>query len=473
MVEKPEGLKSGALGAFAVAALGSVMMAPALGIYANLGLISASAGMTAPSVFLVSLLLTLPTALSYAMIAREIPSAGSAYSWLSEAINPLVGTWVGVLLLGMYLFCVILQPIIFGVFFNELLTSLFHAPTSYGIWIVGVVVSTLLVALLAYPGIEIAAKSSLILTIFEALVVLALSATILAVHFSKGTVQLAPFNPAETLNGRHGFFGGLVFGLLSFVGFGVIATAAEETHSPKAIIPRAMVISCLILGAFWALTSWSFSLVLAPKEWSELVTRGVNPVAVIARDYWGAGSILVILTALTAVLGVYIASIIGYGRVAYAMSRDGALPSFMARLHPKYKVPWNAQHVAFIITLVIAAIWGKWLGQYLAYDWWGSAVVFFSMVCNILVSIGCLTFFYRFHRLQFNWSLHAFVPILGAASSLIPLYYSYGPSLWQSGWKKGQSIIVFCISFIIFSVLCTAILRVSRPEVLQRPSTGV
>jgi putrescine importer len=124
----PGGLKADAIGALGVAALGTVMMAPALGIYANLGLISADSGEVAPAVFLLALACTLPTAVCYALIAREIPSAGSAYSWLSESINPFVGTWVGLLLVATYFFASILQPMLFGLFFNELLASLLSRP---------------------------------------------------------------------------------------------------------------------------------------------------------------------------------------------------------------------------------------------------------------------------------------------------------------------------------------------------------
>jgi putrescine importer len=126
-----QSLKSNALGAFGAAALGSVMMAPALAIYANLGPISGAAGNIAPAVFLGALLCILPTAVSFALIAREIPSAGSAYTWLSTAVNRGIGTWLGLILLAMFLFCIILQPILFGLFFNELLASVFHVPVGY------------------------------------------------------------------------------------------------------------------------------------------------------------------------------------------------------------------------------------------------------------------------------------------------------------------------------------------------------
>jgi len=464
------GLKTSALGLWGVAALGAVMMSPALGIYANLGMISASAGKTAPAVFFAALFLTLPTAISYSLIAREIPSAGSAYTWLSQAVNPFIGTWMGLLLLATYLFCVILQPVLFGLFFNELLAFLFGIQTGYGTWLAGVVLSTIIIALLAYPGIEIAANSSLLLTLIEAVVVLAISGTILVALFHHGTLNFQPFNPAAGLNGLSGFSRALVFGLLNFVGFSVIATAAEETHAAPSVIPKAMMLSCVLSGLFWAVTSWGFSLTLPPDAWGHYVDQGVNPVALVARQYWHAGSILVILTAITAVLGVYLASVVGYARVAYAMGRDGTLPAWFGRLHPKRRIPWNAQHIAFVLTLLVAVVWGRWVGTYLSYDWWGSAVVFFSMVANIFVCVGCTVFFYRYRRQSFSWFGHGFVPVVGILTSLFPLYYSFGPDLWNLGWKKGQSIVLFSVLVVIASAAYTVALKHFKPEVLQRAS---
>lgn len=466
--DTPEGLKAGALSALGTVALGAVMMAPALGIYANLGLISADAGEVAPAVFLLALICTLPSAVSYALIARELPSAGSGYSWLSESINPLVGTWVGLLLVATYFLAVILQPMLFGLFFNELLAALFPVQTGYGTWMLGVVLSTLLVTFLAYPGIQISAKASIALMIVELAVVLALSCTLLTSLWLHSQLRFTPLNPARALHGFHGLFAGLVFALLSFVGFGVITTAAEETHSPRSVIPRVVVLACVLLGLFWAFTSWGFSLALEPGQWPDYVTKGINPVAVVARMYWRGGYVVVVLTAITAVLGVYLASIVGYARVAYAMGRDGTLPAYFGRLHPKYQVPWNAHHVVLIATLVSAALWGRWLGLYLSYDWWGTALVFFSMVSNIFVNVGCAVFFYRFRRPQFSAWWHGWVPLLGILTSFLPLYYSFGVGLWLAGWKRGQSIILFCILIVVGCTLYTILLSRLKPEALQR-----
>ncbi|MFN7995944.1 MAG: APC family permease [Bryobacteraceae bacterium] len=468
MPDTEKTLRAGAMGTLGVAALGAVMMAPALGIYANLGLIGAEGGRVAPAVFLLALLCTLPTAVSYALISREIPSAGSAYTWLSDSLTPEIGMWIGSLAAAMYFFAVILQPILFGLFFNDLLSSVFGVTVGYGTWLLGVLLSTVVVALLAYPGVQISAKGSIVLMVCELTVVLALAGTILLVLLPKGQVNFTPFNPLRALHGRHGLFAGLVFALLTFVGFGVITTAAEETHSPRETIPKVLILACVLLGLFWAVTAWPFSLALPEGDWAVQVAKGINPVAVAARQYWKSLSIIVTLTALSAVLGVYLASIVGYARIVFAMGRDGTLPNWFARLHPKYQVPWNAQHVVLAVTVLADAVWAKWLGIYLSYDWWGTAVVFFAMISNVFVNVGCTVYFFRFRRESFHWLWHVAVPMLGVVTSALPLYYSFGPDLWRAGWQKGQSVIVFCLAVTVLSVIYTAGLRKWRPEVLKR-----
>lgn len=467
-------LRAGAMSTLGVAALGAVMMAPALGIYANLGLIGAESGRVAPAVFLLALLCTLPTAVSYALISREIPSAGSAYTWLSDSLTPEIGMWIGSLVAAMYFFAVILQPILFGLFFNDLLSSVFGMQTGYATWLAGVLLATVFVSLLAYPGVQISARGSIVLMVCELTVVLALAGTIMVVFMGHGHIDFGPFNPMQALHGRQGLFAGLVFALLTFVGFSVITTAAEETNSPRETIPRVLILACVLLGLFWALTSWPFSLAFPESAWGPQVAQGINPVAVAARQYWKSASVIVTLTALSSVLGVYLASIVGYSRIVYAMGRDGTLPAWFAQLHPKYQVPWNAQHVVLGATLLADALWARWLGIYLSYDWWGTAVVFFAMISNIFVNVGCTVYFFRYKRKAFHWVWHAVVPLVGIVTSALPLYYSFGPDLWHAGWKKGQSVIVFCILVTVASVLYTAALRQWRPDVLRRgPMAGV
>ena len=85
---------------------------------------------------------------------------------------------MGVLLVCSYFVAVIPQPILFGIFLNDLLTTFCPETIGFGTWFGGVILSTAIVAMSAYPGIEMSAKASTAVTILGVLVVAALAVTI-------------------------------------------------------------------------------------------------------------------------------------------------------------------------------------------------------------------------------------------------------------------------------------------------------
>jgi len=90
----PLRLKRNVLGLVGVATMGAVIMSPSLGLYFNWAPMSITAGKIAPLIFLVALLISLPTAVSYAMVSKELPAAGQAYTWLWRALRPSAGIWL-------------------------------------------------------------------------------------------------------------------------------------------------------------------------------------------------------------------------------------------------------------------------------------------------------------------------------------------------------------------------------------------
>jgi hypothetical protein len=53
------------------------------------------------------------------------------------------------------------------------------------------------------------------------------------------------------------------------------------------------------------------------------------------------------------------------------------------------------------------------------------------------------------------------------------LYYSFGPDLWQAGWKKGQSVMLFCGFVTLCCILYTAALHKWKREVFDRSAASV
>ena len=117
----PLRLKRNVLGLVGVATMGAVIMSPSLGLYFNWAPMSTTTGKIAPLIFLVALLISLPTAVSYAMVSKELPAAGQAYTWLWRALRPSAGIWLGPIFVMYYLAGIWLVNMFFGLFFAEFL----------------------------------------------------------------------------------------------------------------------------------------------------------------------------------------------------------------------------------------------------------------------------------------------------------------------------------------------------------------
>jgi amino acid transporter len=281
---------------------------------------------------------------------------------------------------------------------------------------------------------------------------------------SQGQLSFAPFNPGAALNGTTGLFAGMIFGLLNFTGYDVISTLAEETRAPRSLIPRATIAACVGVGVFWIIMSWFYTLAIPIGDLAKYTTFGFTPITPIAQLYWGGFNILVIITAMTAATGVYLATVVGASRVLYAMGREGTLPKFFGQLHPRFQMPWNAMHLIFAVTIVMDVIWALWVGLYNAFSWWGSAIVFFALVTCVFVNLANTLFFWRFRREQFNFFLNLIIPIIAIVVGVYLLYNSFFVSLWNAGWQLGQSIVVASLILLVLTVIYTIWLRTSHPK---------
>ncbi len=445
-------LKAGALGVIGATTMGAVMMSPALGIYANFGPMALTAGKAAPLVFLLALLATLPTAICYGMISKEIPSSGSAYTWLWEAVNPVVGIWIGWILTAYFVIVVFLQPLLFGLFFNDLL-RFWGISAGYGSFVVSVVFSSSIVGIITYRGVKISEKGSFIDLIIQMIIVAALAVTIIIVLGIKGKLDFTPFLPSSSPQGFSGISAALIFGILSFCGFGVISTVAEETINPRKTIPRAIVLACIVIGLYWVVVSWAYVISGPIERVINCVEADIIPVVPVAKQYWGIGDILIIFTGMIAALGVYIACVVGSSRVLYAMGRDGSIFPLFSRLNEKYQVPWNALHLIFMLTFIFVLLPAGIIGIYNTYIWWAKAVVFFALTTYIFVSIANPVFYLRYRREKFSIVWNGIAALIAFCVNLYLLYRAFFVECWKGGWAMGKSVIIFAMVWLILGIV--------------------
>jgi amino acid transporter len=469
-VEAPR-LRANAIGLVGLAVLGAVMMSPALGIYGNWGPMASLVGLPTPLVFLAALVISVPTAVSYAVISRELPSAGSAFTYVWESMSPTLGTWTGLMMTIYYTVAVTLQPIFFGLFFNNLLNFLGFKHTTNFTWAIGVALVTVFVLFITYRGINVSTRSSVLFIGIEITIVVALSATIIVEKIVNGGFTLAPFNPGTINGGFSVFWTAIILGILSFTGFDVISTVAEEAKAPRNLLPKATLLACVGVGVFWALNSWAFSISVPVSEVQRLTASGLTAAGPIAKQYWGWGQIFVIITAMSAATAVYIVTVVGSSRSFFSMAREKVLAAPLGKLNPKYRVPWNAMTLVYVLSLAGIVITTAVLGDALtSFVWWAGVIVFFALIVYIAVNLANIVYFTRFAREKFNWFLNGLVPVIGIGIDAYLIYKSFFVSLWDAGFKTGRSVVLFSLALVAVSILYVLYLKITNPQRLTGSS---
>ena len=156
--------------------------------------------------------------------------------------------------------------------------------------------------------------------------------------------SLTVFNPGETsllgVTGG-GVLGGILIGILLFVGFEAAASIGEESNDPHNSIPRAVLGTIAASAAFYVVMSYAIAIgygksaveagkwISDPAYLDTMATRYVGSWLATIID------LVVILDA----LGLALAICVTIGRGYFALGRDGLLPSFFARTS-RYDTPW-------------------------------------------------------------------------------------------------------------------------------------
>jgi amino acid transporter len=242
---------------------------------------------------------------------------------------------------------------------------------------------------------------------------------------------------------------------------------AEETKTPKRLVPMAVVSALVLTAVFWIVCSYLLSYSASVSQVTKDIAQGVTPFGPIAKVYWGKGSILVDITGMTASLGVYVAAIVGVGRVLYAMGRDRVLPRSLGRLNAKHQTPWNALHVLFFLAVATNLIGGAILGTYNFLLWVGNATVWFALITYMFVNLANILLH---RREQFNWLSNGVVPVLGVAICIYLIYKGFFVSLWDAGFKTGRSVVLLCL---LLTVVAAVIVALRRDLGSRKPSPGL
>jgi amino acid transporter len=327
---------------------GLVFMVPIapFGIFGSV--FNASGGMVALA-YAIGAVAMVFTAISYGQMAKAFPLAGSVYTYAGRGIAPPVGFIAGWQILLDYILVPALLYIVSGIAMNAFVPGI-----PVWVWVVGFI---LLNTVVNYFGIQMTARMNRIMLVGE-LIVLALFLVIgfAALANGKSTGDaLTPLYNSDT------FSVGLVFGAvsiaaLSFLGFDAISTLSEENTDEARKIGRATIASLFMVAVLFVAQTWVAALLVPDRE--KLLTDGdPEGIAFYQAAEHASGHWLYVLTAVaTAIAWGFADAMVAQAatsRVLYSMARDRQLPSFLATIHPKYRVPEYATFVVAAVSIVV------------------------------------------------------------------------------------------------------------------------
>jgi len=304
---------------------------------------------------LIAMVAMLFTAFSYGRMARAYPSAGSAFTYVGQEINPALGFVTGWSMVMDYM----LNPMICIIWCSQQ-AHVFAPHIPYWGWAIffGAVFTFLNI-----QGIKTSARVNTLLAAGMGAVVaiffVAAARYIFGNPHDGAAFFTRPFYDPQLWDSK-AVLAATSIAVLSYIGFDGISTLSEEAENPRRNILLATVLTCFVIGILSALEVYAAQL-LWPA--TQPFPNSDTAFTYVAGRAWLPLFALVGFTLLIANFGSGMGAQIGAARLLYGMGRSRALPhKFFGVVDPKRHVPRNNVIFVGVIALIGAFVLSYGLG---------------------------------------------------------------------------------------------------------------
>lgn len=307
------------------------------------------AGMAGTASWLVYVLATIALVIigvNIGKLAGKISAAGSFFLYVSRGLGPSWGILSGWAMLAAYLFTAMALTAATALFLQDLLSAfgvpllpraILFAVISIGVW------------LLAVRDIRISSRVGLTIEAISMSIILIVCFISWQAHgFTMDIKQ-------DTLAGAS--FGSvaqaIVFGIFSYVGFESAATLGKETRNPHRVIPRAVILTPIIAGIFFIITTYVIT-----QGFGDNATKLGNSSGPMSDLVSGKSAILTLVIYVGAAISCFacaLASINAFSRMLYSLGRYQLMHRSMGFVHDSHKTPHVAVTVGCVLNFLVCA----------------------------------------------------------------------------------------------------------------------
>ena len=391
-------------------------------------------GAGVPAAVVLVTLILLVFSVGYTAMARHVANAGSFYAFTSRGLGGLAGGAAAYIALLAYN---TMQIGLYGLFGAVTAGTL----AGYGIeapWWLWSLIALAIVALLGYRQIDLSAKVLAVLVILEYVAVVILDLAIIGKGGAAG-VEFSSFTPGTFFTGSATI--GVLLCFAAFMGFEATTIYAEEARDPKRTVPRATYLAVLIIGVFYAISTWAMVLGVGADKVVETIGGLPDPTAyvfVLSDQYVGGWlttimSILLVTSVFAALLAFHNAA----ARYFYVLGREGLLPAKLGHTHGAHQSPHTGSVLQTVLGIVVLAIFAitKQDPIFALFTWLTNTATLSVITLMALVSFAVMAFFSKQPALEPSALKATIAPLIaGIVLAIIALLV-----VWHFGELTGAA----------------------------------
>jgi len=399
------------------------------GIYALIGPASGLAGNSLWISFIIGAIVSSFTGLSYIELSTMFPKAAAEYVYAKKAF----GRELWAFLLGwLIIFAGAVAASAVAIGFAGYLRSFITAPI--------IVIALLLIlglSLTNFLGIQESSRMNIAFTAVE------ISGLVLIIILGLSQMENTSINYFEAPLGIQGILTASALVFFAYLGFEDVVNIAEEMKEPRKNIPKALILSILITTIFYVLLAFS---VVNLADWNMLAASEA-PLAYAASQVLGSNAFVGLsIIALFATANTVLILLIVGSRMIFGMSRGGALPKFLSKVHGGRGTPWVA-----VIVVMIASMFFIFLRD-LELVAGITNFATFTIFSSVNVALIWLRYrqpeLERLFKVPLNIGKFPVIPFLGLISSIVLAYHLEPLSVLVG-------ILVLLIGGVIFKIWVT------------------